>query len=56
MPIVMEMGRVGGTVMVIKSSPLLTRVQGSIYLWSLMVRIVYDTTVRKKRKNKNFLD
>lgn len=42
--------------MVMRSSPLRTKVQALTYLWSLMARILYDTSVRKKRKSKNLVD
>jgi hypothetical protein len=43
-------------VIVIKSNPLLIKVRGSMNLCSLMASTEYETIVKKKRKNRNFVD
>jgi len=55
-PIVILIGRVGGTVIVIKSNPLLIKVKGSMNLCSLRASTEYDIMVKKKRKKRNFVD
>ena len=53
---VILIGKVGGTVIVTKSSPLLIKVRTSMNLCSLMVRTAYEMTVKKNKKNKNLVD
>lgn len=55
-PMVMLMGRVGGTAILIRSSPLLINVPKSIVPHSLIVSSKYDVMDTKKMNIRNLVD